>query len=289
MVVSKVKSEPKYRRPLNNEQLLVLKLLYNYRFSTNEYITKYLDKTDIKVVQKKLKILEDQGYIAKRYDKSYKLHGRPAEYYQTPKGARLLKNKPEIKNISDQGIKNLYRNPTASGDFMAHSLNILKVVLHLRTIYGDKIHAFPRNELIPYGYFPEWRPDLYLNLIVKGETEPARLFLDIWDGSRPFFVSVRKARSYITYLEDGDWPTDREFPVILMLCDSEKNEIKLRRQIRKALDESNEDVYFATATIELFSNTQKPTDKPWFTVFEDTDLEERHSLVSLLKSLEQSD
>jgi predicted ArsR family transcriptional regulator len=88
--VNSSKLKPKYRRPLNETQIEVLRLLYWLRFGTCGQIAKYLEKTDIKQVQKKLKILEDQGCISKRYEKSYKLRGRPAEYYLTPKGGRLL-------------------------------------------------------------------------------------------------------------------------------------------------------------------------------------------------------
>jgi predicted transcriptional regulator len=88
LVISRV--EPKYRRPLNNNQQDILRLLYKFRFSTSELIAKYLNKPNVKLVQKKLKLLEDRGYVAKRYDKSYKLRGKAARYYLTPKAARLL-------------------------------------------------------------------------------------------------------------------------------------------------------------------------------------------------------
>lgn len=145
LVVSRV--EPKYRRPLNDSQLEVLKLLYKFRFSSSELAARYLGKANIKLVQKKLKVLEDQGYAGKRYDKSYKLQGKAANYYLTPKGARLLrqlyqqykdsggKTKPSIE-ISNQGIKQLYKNQTVLEDFITHCLNILNIYLKLREQYG---------------------------------------------------------------------------------------------------------------------------------------------------------
>jgi predicted transcriptional regulator len=77
--------EPKYRKKLNEEQVAVLQLLWRFRFASNEQIAKYQQKPNSKAVQKRLKILEDQGLIAKRYDKSYKLQGKPAAYYLTPR------------------------------------------------------------------------------------------------------------------------------------------------------------------------------------------------------------
>ena len=271
---------PKYRRPLNDSQLDILRLLYKFRFSTSELAARYLGKSNVKLVQKKLRVLEDQGYIGKRYDKSYKLQGKPATYYLTPKGARLLqqlyqqfknsgnKDKPFIV-ITGQGIKQLYKNRTVSEDFIAHCLNILNIYLKLRELYGDCCKFFTRVELTIYYYFPTWLPDAYFALkpSPNSKASPKRYFLDIWDGTRPFFVSVRKARNYLKYSEEGDWPPDRSaFPAVLMICDTKKNETKLRRQIVKALDESYEEVTYATTTQDTFIAANKPKDKIWWLV-----------------------
>lgn len=268
------KAAVKYRRPLNSEQLVVLSLLYRFRFGTSEYIARYLGKTSTKVVQKKLKILEDQEFVAKRYDSSYKLQGKPAEYYLTPKGARQLKARTDDAKLADQvtpqGTKNLYKNPIVSADFMAHCLNILSVAIQIKELYGDKLTVFTRMQLIPYGYFPSWRPDLLLSFKTTAKStgkqhKKKQYFLDIWDGTRPFFVSVRKARSYLTYAEEGDWPTDQvDFPCILMICENDKSQKKLNRQIRKALDESYEDeVVFGTTAMQQFIESEKITEKLW--------------------------
>lgn len=293
MAVNVSKVEPKYRRPLNDEQLLVLRLLYRFRFGTSEYIAEFLGKSNVKVVQKKLKILEDQGFINKRYDKGYKLAGRPAEYYLTPKGARaaMAKDDPKANNsqkITPQGIKSLYKNPGVSDDFIKHCLNILKISLKLGAVYGNKLITFTRMQTIPFSYLPTWCPDLTINL--KTRSKATYFFLDIWDGTRPFFVSVKKARSYIRYSEEGDWPTDdMAFPIILTLCDTKKNETKLRRQIRKALEESYEHMVFATTTIDDFLASDNVLDKLWLTVGEYSEDDKSYTLANLHKSLEQSE
>jgi SOS-response transcriptional repressor LexA len=64
--------------------------LYKFRFGSSDLIAKRFNKPSGKYVQKRLHILEDQGYIARRYDKSYKLQGKPAAYYLLPSAARLL-------------------------------------------------------------------------------------------------------------------------------------------------------------------------------------------------------
>lgn len=255
------------------------------------HVARYLGKRDIKVVQKKLKILEEQEYVGKRYEKSYKLQGKPAEYYLTPKGARLLSKRSEPESrankVTEQGIKNLYKNATVSLDYVAHCLKVFEVSLWLCELYGERLQFFTRMQLIPFDYLPSWRPDGFINLkrSVQDKGALKRFFLDIWEGTRPFFVSVKKARSYITYSESGNWPVDdAKFPIMLILCDTEHNETKLRRQIRKALSDSYEAVSYATATTGALEAATQLSDRIWRVVEDGPDSETRPQSLRALTS-----
>lgn len=91
-------------RALQQSQIEVLGYLYKYRFSTCKQIARHLGKKSHKGIQKKLQILEEHGLLGKRYDKSYKIMGRPAEYYLTPKGARRLRQHQDYTEIVDEKI-----------------------------------------------------------------------------------------------------------------------------------------------------------------------------------------
>lgn len=247
----------KYRRPLNPEQVSVLQWLYTYRFSTSKQLANYLDKASQQTIQNKLKILEQQGYISKRYEPSYKLAGRAAEYFLTPKGARQL----PANSVNEWALKSLYKNKTLSQDFVQHCLNLADLALQLQAIYGDKLRLFTRSDMAAFDYFPSWTPDLFLN--VKAGNNRRRYFLDLWDDTQPFFVSVRKARNYITYAEEGDWPNDEHaLPAVLAICQDTNMRKKLTRQIERALDEKNitDEVMFATATREQLDTATKATE-----------------------------
>ena len=151
-------AEPKYRRPLNSEQLAVLDWLYKVRFSSSKQIAKYLCKPNQKTIQNKLQILEERGFIGKHYDKSYKLAGRPAEYFLTPKGARQL----SADSTNEWAIKALCKNKTVLPNFITHCLNVADTVLTLQAIYGDKLGIFTKSHMAAYDYFPSWTPDLFL-------------------------------------------------------------------------------------------------------------------------------
>lgn len=253
-------AEPKYRRPLNSEQVAVLDWLYKVRFSSSKQIAKYLRKPNQKTIQNKLQTLEARGFIGKHYDKSYKLAGRAAEYFLTPKGARQL----PADSTNEWAIKALYKNKTVSPEFITHCLNVADTVLTLQAIYGEKLGIFTSSQLAPYEYFPTWKPDLFLSFKRASSKKPRRYFLDVWDDTKPFFVSVRKARSYINYATDGDWPYEHgELPTVLALCPDEQTQKKLNRQIRRAIEEEDMwgEIVFATTTQEQLDELTPATRK----------------------------
>lgn len=258
----------KYRRPLNPQQLKTLHLLYWYRFCTSKQLARSLDKSGHKAIQNKLQILETQGLIGKRYDKSYKLAGRAAEYFITPKGARELeKLKPGTTN--QWASKSLYKNKTVSDDFLRHCIAVTETSQKLRDIYGDssKLLRLSKSYMAQYSHYPTWIPDLHLEIPARGQTPTKHYFLDVWDGTKPFFVSVRKTRNYVNFMESSDWQEDEPLPTILAICEDERSQKKLNRQMKRILDEQwDEELIFATTTRQRLMEATKATDRIWLKV-----------------------
>ncbi|MCA9342998.1 replication-relaxation family protein [Candidatus Saccharibacteria bacterium] len=278
----------KYRRPLNKQQLKTLQLLYWYRFCTSKQLARSLDKPSHKAIQNKLQILEAQGFIGKRYDKSYKLAGRAAEYFITPKGARALeKAKPNTTN--QWATKSLYKNKTVSDDFLRHCITVTEISQRLRDIYGDgsKLRRFSKSYMAEFSYYPTWTPDLHLEILSKDETSTKHYFLDVWDGTKPFFVGVRKTRNYVNFKDSGnkdgnEWQEDEPFPAILAICEDERSQKKLNRQMKRILDEQwDDELIFATTTTNKLQQATKPADKIWSRILTE-DSPETASLKGLL-------
>ena len=274
------KADVKYRRLLNDNQVKVLHWLYWVRFSTSKQIAAHLRRSDHKTIQNKLQILEQQGLIGKRYDKSYKLQGRPAEYYLTPNGARQLeKHKPKATNT--WAVKSLYKNKTVSDEFLTHCINVTETALTLKFLYGDKLSVYTKSYMVQYSNYPTWTPDLYFQLKISGQDQPQHYFLDIWDNTKPFFVSVRKNRNYLIFKDSGDWLEDTDYPANLAICEDPKAQKKLNRQIRRILDDTGEfDAIFATTTKQQLEEATMPADKIWLKVDAD-DEPAKSSLRSL--------
>jgi DNA-binding PadR family transcriptional regulator len=273
----------KYRRPLNSEQIAVLEWLYKVRFSTSRQIAITLKKSSHKAIQDKLQTLEAQNLIGKRYNKSYKLAGRAAEYYLTPAGGRWLAryierlsndDKKKHVTIHNSIIKALYKNKTVSDSFIQHCLKVADTIQTIEAFYGNKLLIFTASELAPYEQFPTWRPDLYLSLKPTNTTERQRYFLDIWDDTQPFFVNVRKIRNYIKDEDEGNWYEDTPYPYILAVCKNTKTQKKLNKQIVNAINDTYSELTFATTTIERLQNATKSSEKIWSRVDADGDNEE---------------
>lgn len=275
-------AEVKYRRPLNKQQIRTLHLLYWYRFCTSRQLARSLGKSSHKAIQNKLQTLEAQGFIGKRYNTSYKLAGRPAEYFITPKGARQLeKLKPGTTN--QWATKSLYKNKTVSDDFLKHCMAVTETAQRLRNIYGggDTFQILPKSSMAQYSYYPKWTPDLHLEIPGKGETPVKHYFVDIWDGTKPFFVSVRKTRNYVNFKESDEWQDNEQYPAILAICEDERAQKKLNGQMKRILDEQwDDELIFATTTTEKIQEAIKPTERIWLRIESDEELESM-SLISL--------
>lgn len=242
-------NEPvKRRRKLNTEQLEVLELLHKFRFGSNDLFAQYFGKKDRSFVFKRLSILLEQGLIGKRFEPSYRLAGKPAAYYLTPAGARVLQehrgqDKPAIN------IKAIYKDKTVSEQFVAHSLELFAIYNQLRTQYGDDLLFFTRTAMNreEYDYFPHPLPDAYIRL----KQSSKHFFMDIFRDGEPSFVAKRRIKQYIKYDEDGDWAaTGTDLPVVLAVCESSKLAKRVQGYMTNVLEEAWPDgeVIFAQTT-----------------------------------------
>ena len=78
------------RSALKQGQIDILETLYKYRFGSRQLLADSLGIKSGSNLFEKLNVLMKRGFVARRYDKSYKLRSVPAAYYLTPKGLRKL-------------------------------------------------------------------------------------------------------------------------------------------------------------------------------------------------------
>jgi hypothetical protein len=285
------KSEPKYRKKLNPEQVEVLQMLYRFRFASSEQIAQFQAKPNAKAIQKRLKILEDQDLITKRYDKSYKLQGKPAAYYLTPAGARAFAANIERKPDEPLNMKRLYSSKDASEGFITHCRNVLAVYLALKALHPKQAELiyFTKNQLNyeKYDFFPSPLQDAYVH-IRKGQAD-RHFFLDIFEDSQPFFVLIRRIKKYLDYSSGGNWDAHCDMPLtILMVVENKSVHKRLRKRLAYELRESYEDLKFATTRLEHILEP-KYKGKVWFPIDEDGDDPDEPLKPMALTKLPQAD
>jgi hypothetical protein len=239
----------KHRQAVTKGQLEVLNLLLNFRYGTNDLFAAYFGKKDRSFVHKRMAILLKRGLIGRRFDKSYRLHGKPGAYYLTAEGARLL----QAEDDKEINIKSIYKDKELSEQFVRYSLELLAIYNRLRPQYGDNLHFFTRTFLKheDFEYFPQPLPNAYI--VLKGYGQEKQFFLEVLHDDQPWFVAVRKILQYIKYEEDGDWAeAGTNFPTILMVCESERLAKRVQKRIPKALADSwdEDNLEFAVTTKE---------------------------------------
>lgn len=277
-----------YRRRLNAQQIKTLHFIYGYRFCTSRQIARYLRRPTHKAIQNKLQVLEAQGFLAKRYDKSYKLAGRPAEYYITPRGARELE-KIQSGMVNDRASKLLYKNSTVSQQFLTHCIVVTDVAQTIGRAYSDKfsVKLFTKTYIAVLDGYPAWGPDLDMQLSYLDGTQSQSYFIDVWDGTKPFFVCVRKAINYVNFVEDGEWRGDTSRLVVLAVCHDDRLQRKLTRYLKRLLfEEDCDDIVFATTTLGTLLETTRSEEAIWTMVTQD-DIIERRTLEDIAIGLDE--
>ena len=243
-------------RKLNYNQQVILKHLLKFRFITRHSITKlFADSNPGMDVYRKLQVLEGQGLIAKRFNSSYPLLGKPAAYYLLPNGIRILQDDNQQTN-SKSRIKAIYKDKSVSKQFIEECLTIFNIYAALRE-HNTGLKYFTKADLSheDYEYFPQPLPDAYVKL-----PDGTHFFLQVHHAHQPFFVATRAVKRYVDYFENGVWDdTGTDFPMVLFVVDSASIQKRLNEYIRK----TTEDISTFTA---LRSDVLNGSSRIWHSV-----------------------
>lgn len=247
----------KHTRKLNAGQLEVLRLLYKFRFGSNDLFAQYFGKKDRSFVYKRMSTLVGCGLIGKRFESSYRLRGKPAAYYLLPAGARLLQ---EYKPDKPMNIKLIYKDKDVSEDFVDYCLEIFSLNCRLKARYGDSLTFLTKSQLAHYDYFEDFTPAAYMRL--QAQDTAGEYFLEYVQSSKPFFTILRRIKQYIDYADEGEWEaaTDSDFPRVLLVCDSPSLQKRLIKRSASILSEADDELefYIADKDAEVWRNLAEP-------------------------------
>ena len=236
------------RSALKQGQIDILETLYKYRFGSRQLLADSLGIKSGSNLFEKLNVLMKHGFVARRYDKSFKLRGVPAAYYLTPKGLRQLQSIHGSERVTDAIIKASYRDKIVGQSFVNHVVEVYAYTNRLHHKHSS-LKVFLRREMALYSYFPTNPPDAFLSL--KRNDGLQRFFFDVVSKDAPPSVINRRLVSYMEFFDDGGWDvTGSDLPKLLFLLENPAPENRLRRAahaVRSRFDLDDEiEVYTAT-------------------------------------------
>jgi hypothetical protein len=235
-------------RSLNTKQLDILRLLYRFRFATTHLLTQALNTKSKNKMNERLKVLLDQEYIGRNFNTEYRLLRKHASYHLLPKGIDALKRIPDNK-FDTSVLHNIYKDKSASEQFINHCLGVFEVYCQLKATYGDKLRFFTKSQLAnKYDYFSEFVPSVYLRVDISGVEK--EFFLEYLQDSKPFFTAIQRLRQYAEYASSGEWEAELEsdLPKVLLVCDNVSLQKRLLKRTGSVLTDADEDLEFYITT-----------------------------------------
>lgn len=262
----------KQTRQLNQSQLDLLHVLYRFRFATRSLLSGYFQKPNNTSLYSKVTILEKHGYIGSRYDKSYKLAGREAEYYITPKGVRALRE-ADVTDITDYDISASYKDKTVSEQYVRQII-LLFAFRNLLVTTHPKLKYFTARDIQHLDYFPKKKPTAFLSLKIGDETK--RFFLEYIPAHTSTGSIKGKLRHYSQYFDEDAWGvTETDFPAILFVAEDGMTEQGVRWHIKREQFKADTDIRYFTTTKKALLSTAQAGGNIW------TDMEDKDDLMTL--------
>lgn len=232
-----------------------LTLIYKFRYLSSPLLAelRHINRT---VAFRTLETLYQKDLLNKRFDKSYKLLGKPASYSLNINGINYLKERMELnKNYAHTH----YKNKINSERFITESLDILRTFVIINEFYPYTFTTFTKAEMTAFSdKFPKPLPHLYLNRMKLDNTRPNFYMLDILVNQDKKVIAARIDK-YFKHYESGDWE-EEEHPVILLVVADSYIERETLKMIESMKDsnyiEDDELIFMLTTQKALFSENK---------------------------------
>ena len=246
---------------ITNKQLRLLKLAYRFRFITSKQIAKYFKQKSLRTAQIQLNTLNERGYLGKRHDGTYKIQGRAAEYYLTPKSTPILRK--QLAEPSESELKQSYTRAISSQRFINYSLEVFDIYLELNRLYGDNQHFFTKPQLNTeqFGYFPHPLPDAFIT--IDGDNE-RHYFVEYFDDEVSIGIHGRKIAGYMKYKESGEWnDTGFDFPTVVIICQSPAMLKRAEKRVRYLDRQEFSEISFRLIDLDTLQVLDSANKKAW--------------------------
>ena len=246
--------EPKYRKQLSKSQIKLVGLIGKFRFVTVPLLSEWQSK-DKSTIYERLAVLEGQGYVQKRYEKQWRLLGKPAVYSLTAKGLRILRDHFP-GHFTEAVLRNQYKNSSASLQLVDHSLAVAKLCLLFKRQYGGTYHLFSKSELDRFPAFLRPLPDLYISTNRTDEdNQLVHYQLETIEAGTFTWIIRKRINAHMGWYEENDeegWEFEDNYPILLLVCGNESTE----KRVHRLTDEGYFDFTIYTTTNERLESNK---------------------------------
>ena len=234
-------------------------LIYKFRFITIPLLTTYQNLKNETTMLRTLRILEEKGYIYRKYEPSYKIDRKPAIYWLTAKGVAVFKDDPRF---NPSILHSYYKNKHLSDEFIGHNIDTFTVYNSIRDSYKGQFEMFTKQEIAHFTDFPDNKPDIYL----RGEKE----YFIVLAHDMQSFLLKKRLLEYINHSEEEGWSSGN-YPTLLFVLNSNNSESRFLDFAKNSIDSAgitSIELPIATTTIKAISQTINTPDI-WTFVGED--------------------
>lgn len=240
-------NKPSKRYNLNANQIQLLKTLYRFRFITANFLAthKHINRFNSR---KSLQILLDQDYVASHYDSSYKLLGKGARYYLTTKGLKYLRENAEPNQAV---LHAMYKNKSVTEGFVDHCITANDAFLHFRDNYPNIFKIFTRSDAAEFDYFPDPRPNLFLDRIEPAQDQANEYFVELHH-DKLIGYARKRLDTLLEHYEDGEWGED-DYPTLCFVLADTRNENAFVAYAQKVLASTGMDDEITIMTTSIRS------------------------------------
>lgn len=257
-----------HRSKLSDSQIKLLGLIAKFRFVTVELVSTWREKSKATMYER-LAVLEDLGYVQKRYEKAWKLLGRPVVYSLTGKGLRVLRDTGS-GYFTDAVIRNQYKNRSASLQLVDHSLDVAKLCVQLFKQYDSTYDIFAKSEIDQFEEFMCPLPDLYIRTNRNDEEDrPIHYQLEVVEAGTFTWMLKKRINAHQDWFDENngeDWGFEDSYPNLLLICDNKSTE----KRIHRLTDGYAFDFEIWTVTRERLATGEK---KVWVQYYDEDEME----------------
>jgi len=207
---------PKYRWQLTNNQTNILILIQALRFTTTDILAEILHK-DRSTIYERLSVLQQQGFIIKQYDTSFRIRQRPATYCLDNAGIRVL---IELRQIKASKLRQHYKDKSFDEEKIDSCLRLSHILLGIRRRHEGEFRFHTQYQFDGNNYI---KPAPLLHAIASDSTAPEFL-IDFIPAKTMSWIIRKRIRQHEDFADDED---SASYPYVLFVAGNASTEKRI--------------------------------------------------------------